>query len=57
MCTLNFEKPCAKHSHGKNMNTTWEDFSGGSVVTNLPTNAGGMGLIPGPRRSHLPQST
>ena len=30
------------------------DFSGGPVVKNLPSNAGDMGLIPGPGRSHMP---
>ena len=29
------------------------DFSGGPVVKNLPSNAGDMGLIPGPGRSHM----
>ena len=28
-----------------------KDFSGGSVVKNLPANAGDMGLIPGSGRS------
>ena len=32
-----------------------EDFSGGPVVKNLCANAEHMGLIPGPRRSHMPQ--
>ena len=31
-------------------------FSGGSVVKNLPVNAQDTGLIPGPGRSHVPQS-
>ena len=31
-------------------------FPGGSVVKNLPANAGDMGSIPGQRRSHMPQS-
>ena len=31
-------------------------FPGGSVVKNLPDNAGGMSSIPGPRRSLMPQS-
>ena len=30
------------------------DFPGGSVDKNPPANAGDMGLIPGPGRSHLP---
>ena len=31
-------------------------FPDGSVVKNLPANAGDMGSIPGPGRSHMPQS-
>ena len=31
-------------------------FPGGTVVRNLPANAGDMGSIPGPGRSHVPQS-
>ena len=29
-------------------------FSGGPVVKHLPGNAGHLGLIPGPGRSHVP---
>ena len=32
------------------------DFPGGAVVKNLPANAGDMGSIPGPGRSHMPRS-
>ena len=32
------------------------DFPGGAVVKNAPANAGDMGSIPGPGRSHMPQS-
>ena len=32
------------------------DFPGGAVVKNLPVNAGDMGSIPGPGRSHMPRS-
>ena len=32
------------------------DFPGGAVVKNLPAIAGDTGLIPGPGRSHMPQS-
>ena len=32
-------------------------FPGGLVVKNLPANAGDTGLIPGPRRSHVPRSS
>ena len=31
-----------------------EDFPGGSVVKNLPANAGDTALIPDQRRSHMP---
>ena len=37
------------------MRTDW-GFPGGSVVKNLPANAGDTGLIPDWGRSHLPQS-
>ena len=30
------------------------DFPGGPVVKKLPADAGDMGLIPGPGRSHMP---
>ena len=33
-----------------------QDFPGGAVVKNLPVNAGDMGSIPGPGRSHMPRS-
>ena len=32
------------------------DFPGGIVDKNLPVNKGDKGLIPGPGRSHMPQS-
>ena len=32
------------------------DFPGGAVVKNPPANAGDMGSIPGPGKSHMPQS-
>ena len=32
------------------------DFPGGAVFKNLLANAGDMGLIPGPGRSHMPWS-
>ena len=32
------------------------DFPGGAVVKNPPANAGDTGSIPGPGRSHVPQS-
>ena len=35
---------------------TCRDFPGGAVVKNQPANAGDTGLIPGPGRSHMPQS-
>ena len=32
-----------------------QDFLGGPVVKNLPANAGDLGSIPGPGRSHMLQ--
>ena len=32
------------------------DFPDGSMVKNLPANAGDMGLIPGPGRSRMPRN-
>ena len=34
----------------------WEGFPGGTVVKNLPANAGDTGSSPGPGRSHMPRS-
>ena len=42
------EDPCLKQMRG--------DFPGGVVVKNPPANAGHMGLIPGPGRSHMPRN-
>ena len=36
--------------------TLGEDLPGGSLVKNLPANAGDMDSIPGPGRSHVMQS-
>ena len=33
-----------------------QGFPGGTVVKNLPSNAGDTGSSPGPGRSHMPQS-
>ena len=33
------------------------DFFGGTVDKNPPTNAGDMGSIPAPGRSHMPRAT
>ena len=33
----------------------WVGFPGGTVVKNPPANAGDMGSIPGPGRSHMPR--
>ena len=35
-------------------NTMVRDFPGGTVVKNLPVNAGDTGASPGPGRSHMP---
>ena len=40
----------------KKKKTLWMSFPSGSVVKNQPANAGDVGLIPGPRRFHMPGS-
>ena len=35
------------------LNHCHRNFPGGAVVKNLPANAGDIGLIPGPGRSHM----
>ena len=39
------------------LNIDVEDFPGGAVVESLPANVGNTGSIPGPGRSHMPQSS
>ena len=39
------------------VNTEGRDFPGGAVVKNPPANSVDTGSIPGPGRSHMPQST
>ena len=39
----------------KDIETAVMDFPGGPVVKNLPANAGDMGSIPGPGKSHMPR--
>ena len=41
---------------GKLLKLMNQGFPGGAVVKNPPANAGDMGSIPGPGRSHMPQS-
>ena len=43
-----------QHKQGKKR--TPQVFLGGAVVGNPPANAGDVGSIPGPGRSHMPQS-
>ena len=40
----------------KGLSTVNLGFPGGTVVQNLPANAGDMGSSPGPGRSHMPRS-
>ena len=40
----------------ENFRHTNRNFLGGAVVKNPPANAGDMGLIPGPGRSHMLRS-
>ena len=39
------------------INLITRDFPGGTVVKNLPANAGDTGSSPGPGRSHMPWSS
>ena len=43
-------------NHQRNTDQNHEDFLGGSVVKNPPTNSGDMGLTSGLGRSHMPWS-
>ena len=50
--------PVSIHQHFSSLdwilkNNFW-GFPGGTVVKNLPANAGDTGSIPGPGRSHMP---
>ena len=51
-CMLKEKKICWYHTK----NHFIRDFPGGTVVKNPPANAGDMGSIPGPGRSHMLQS-
>ena len=47
----------SKPQHGIRIHfKLFRDFPGGTVVKNLPVNAGDMGSSPGPGRSHMPRS-
>ena len=41
---------------GQSKNFLEEDFPGGAVDSNPPPSVGDTGSIPGPGRSHMPQS-
>ena len=43
-------------TQGHHQKTPVQGFPGGSVIKNPPANAGDLGLIPGPRRSHMLRS-
>ena len=43
----------AHYQRNENQNYNEGGFPGGSVVKNLPANAGDMGSIPDPGRSHM----
>ena len=40
----------------KKLRIALTDFPGGTMVKNLPANAGDMGSSPGPGRFHMPRS-
>ena len=51
---------CAKaqnHKRLASLRPESQDFSGGTMDKNLPANAGDLGSIPDPGRSHMPQSS
>ena len=48
--------PIKKPSLSDCIKMTMRDFPGGTVVRNPPADAGDTGSIPGPERSHMPQS-
>ena len=50
-------KPCQSCEVEHELRSACKDFPGGAVVKNPPANAGDMGSIPGPGRSHMPRST
>ena len=62
VCTdhpLSKDKNCLKnlaHSSGAKIIQISGGFPGGTVVENLPANAGGTGSSPGLGRSHMPRS-
>ena len=44
---------CKYREYNRDQNRSLPDFPGGAVVKNLPANAGHVGSIPGPGRSHM----
>ena len=53
---LNINYASKKKKSGLKKKTKFQSFLGGSVVKNPATNAGDMGSIPDPGRSHVHQS-
>ena len=55
---LRSENYCTRFTDKENWNSKkfTEGFPGGAVVKNLPADAGDTGSIPGPGKSHMPQS-
>ena len=54
MCSLRVNKEWGEKDVSSK-SQRW-DFPGSAVVKNPPANAGDTGSIPGPGRSHMPQS-
>ena len=48
--------PRIKFQEQQDLKVRYRNFPGGTVVKNPPANAGDMGSIPGPGRSHMPRS-
>ena len=53
VCFLKYVKAIIYYLYLKNKHITL-GFPGGTVVKNLPANAGDTGSRPGPGRSHMP---
>ena len=60
-CVVDFleETATGKHQYfyWENKKRKLQGFPGGSVVKNLPINAGDIGSIPDPGRYHMPKSS
>ena len=54
--TLSWRQLLISEKAAESLRKSLQGFPGGPVVKNLPCNAGDTSSIPGPGRSHMPQS-